>query len=197
MPQMSLPPEDQVCEQPVENQTSAPAPAPKAQTKDTYTRIDSTARAGINEQGDVEARAAALYGRDSKTGIEMDVFSAYAQTGGQTGVGVRMAKVGVSSDNGANSASMDVFSATVNGGTRNRDGSRGVNAEVAATAIAAEGTVGYSGNSLTGGVSIGVGANVGAGIRDQDGDGSSELCVNASVKLLVGVQLGFCVENPF
>lgn len=196
---MSLPPEDQVCEAAPEapRTTAAPAPTPRPAAKDTFTRIAPEARAGINKEGDVEAKAAALSGRDAKTGLEMDVFSAYAKTGGQTGVGVRMAKVGVSSDNGANNASMDVFSATVNGGTRNRDGSRGVNADISATAIAAEGTVGYSGNSVTGGVSVGVGANVGVGIRDQDGDGSSELCVNASVKLLLGVQVGFCVENPF
>jgi hypothetical protein len=194
---MSLPPEDQVCEQPPAAPATKPTPAPQAQSKDTYSRIGAKAQAGINEQGDIEAKAAALSGRDPNTGIEMDVFSAYAKTGGQTGVGVRMAKVGVSSDNGANNASMDVFSATVNGGTRNRDGSRGVNADISATAIAAEGTLGYSGNSVTGGLSIGLGANAGVGIRDQDGDGSSELCVNASLKILLGAQVGFCVENPF
>ena len=203
IPPMSLPPEDQVCRvDDTSSQTSTSATAsqtsrPGSTSQTTQSRIAPTARAGINENGDLEARAAALSGRDSQTGITMDVFSVEARTGGQTGVGARMARVGWESDNQANRVAMDVFSARVSGGTRNTDGSRGVNADVSATAVSAQGTVGYSGNSLTGGVSIGVGANASVGIRDQDNDGSSELCVSASLKLLLGVQVGFCVENPF
>jgi hypothetical protein len=47
---------------------------------------------------------------------------------------------------------------------------------------------------VTGGLSVGVGAELGVGVRDFDKDSNPELCARVSVLFFT---LGACVENPF
>src|SRR5262249_15476193 len=102
-------------------------------SRDTYesSRMESHssfgphAAAGWNQLG-VFAEAALLKGRDAQTGIEGELFSAYAKLGAETGAGVLMAhterKVGESS------LALDVFNAQAHYGVLNPDGSFGYNA---------------------------------------------------------------------
>jgi hypothetical protein len=76
----------------------------------------------------------------------------------------------------------------------NPDGSVGGNASVGATLIGVEGTWTRNGNSVTGGLSVGAGAEVGVGTRDFDKDGRPEFCARVSVLVAT---VGMCLENPF
>jgi hypothetical protein len=153
------------------------------------------ADAGVTSSGDsVFAGAAAIKGRDPNTGIEAEIFTISGQVGAQNEVQVGMARVGASSDDGRQSIGMDVFTARAMVGIHNPDGSVGLNAGAMATAIGVEGTANYSGNSITGGLSLSAGAEGHIGIRDSDGDGSSELSVRVSVMFFT---IGFAIENPF
>jgi hypothetical protein len=153
------------------------------------------AHAGVTTSGDsVYAAAAAIKGRDARTGIETEIFSVSGQVGGENEVQAGMARIGVSSDSGTHSATMDIFTARASGGAHNADGSTGINAGAMATVVGIEGTTGYSGNSITGGLSFSAGAEGSIGVRDADGDGSSDLCARVSVMFFT---LGACVESPF
>jgi hypothetical protein len=153
------------------------------------------ADAGVTSSGDsVFAGAAAIKGRDPNTGIEAEIFTVSGQVGAQNEVQVGMARMGASSDDGRQSIGMDVFTARAMVGIHNPDGSVGLNAGAMATAIGIEGTANYSGNSITGGLSLSAGAEAHVGIRDSDGDGSSELSVRVSVMFFT---IGFAIENPF
>lgn len=132
-----------------------------------------------------------MKGRDPTTGIEVEVFSASAQVGKEIELQAGMARVGVSGTHG--SATMDVFTARVQGGIHNDDGSVGINVGYGTVILGAEGTYQSGANSLTLGISAGTGAAASIGTRDQDGDGNRELCAKASVQLLT---VGFCVERP-
>lgn len=145
-----------------------------------------------NETG-LHAGVAAIKGREPKTGIEMELFSAGVQVGRQNEAQVTMARVGVSSDDGAQSLRGDIFTGRVSGGTQNPDGSVGANFNISAAVVGAEATVGYSGNSATLGVAAGLGLEVSSGWRDADGDGRTEECVRAGIKL---VTVGLCLESP-
>lgn len=64
----------------------------------------------------------------------------------------------------------------------------------ASTAVAVESFTPFGGgNSVTGGLSVGVGAELGVGTRDFDKDNNPELCARVSVLFFT---LGACVENP-
>ncbi|MFC1705882.1 hypothetical protein ACFL59_03555 [Planctomycetota bacterium] len=183
-----------VCELPPDAAQSSEA-TDDAQQTSTRTSPAPHADAGVSDSGDsVYAEAAAISGRDSQSGIEVDAFGVRGEVGAQNEASVVMARVGASSDDGTDRIAMDVFSGRANIGIHNADGSTGANAGAMATAVGVEGTVGHSGNSVTGGLSLSAGAEGSVGIRDQDGDGSKEVCARVSLMFFT---VGGCVENPF
>lgn len=163
--------------------TSATAPAPYAD-------------AGVTDDGVAYAGVAAIKGRDANTGIEMEIYSASVQVGAQNEAQAGMARLGISSDSGANSASMDIFTAQAHAGIYNKDGSTGFNVGATAVAVGVEGTASTGASGVTGGVSIGVGAEYSAGVRDADGDGYGEIGLRGTLELGVGVTIGIQIEDP-
>lgn len=165
--------------------------ANNAQRTTTRNGISGYADYGVTGTGDgVFAGAAALKGRDSKTGIEVEVFSASAQAGLQNEEQVTMARVGLSGQNG--SVSAEAFTARRGAGVRNDDGSVGLNAGAVATAAGVEGTLGGGPDSVTIGAGVGVGMAGSVGVRDIDNDGILEYCAKLSVGFIT---LGVCAEN--
>ena len=154
------------------------------------------AEMNITPSGDsIYMAGAAIKGRESNSGIEVEVFTASAQVGGQVEAQLGAARLGASDDAGANSVGIDVFTAHAAMGVHNADGSLGWNAGATAVAIGAEGTVRFgSASSLTAGASIGVGFEGSIGFRDADGDNHPELCGRAVVGWAT---LGLCLEMPF
>ena len=92
------------------------------------------------------------------------------------------------------SGSMNVFNAAAVVGTKNPDGSEGLYGSASATAISGEGSIGYSGNEVTGGLSASIGLGGGVGTRDKDGDGQTEYCGRVEIGPLIA---GACIEDPF
>jgi hypothetical protein len=87
---------------------------------------------------------------------------------------------------------IDVLNANAHLGSQNSDGSQGENVGAMATGIGVDGTVEYSGWSLTVGLSASLGASVSSGEgRDLDGDGKAERCFSVSFG---PVTLGECDE---
>ena len=157
--------------------------------------IGPYAEAGTTSSGDsVYAGAAVLKGRDPVSGGEVEVLTVSGQVGLQNEVQAGMMRVGVSSDDGRQSATVEVLTARANIGIHNPDGSTGFNAGAMAVGGGVEGTANYSGNSITGGLSLSAGAEGYVGVRDSDGDGSKELSVRVSVMFFT---VGFAIENPF
>ncbi|MBN1962362.1 MAG: hypothetical protein JW841_15625 [Deltaproteobacteria bacterium] len=151
------------------------------------------ADAGVTSTGDgVFAGAAAIKGRDQRTGIETEVFTISGRLGGENEVQAGMGRIGVSSDDGMNNATMEVFTARAAGGAHNNDGSTGINAELMGTVIGAQGTASYEGNSITGGLSFSAGAGGSIGLRNADQDDSTEVCGSVSVMFFT---LGTCIET--
>jgi hypothetical protein len=140
------------------------------------------------------AGVAALKGRDPKTGIEVEVFSASAQVAvkadGENEAQVGMARMGISGKHG--SATTEFFTARLNSGAHNDDGSKGINVGALATIAGMEGTLNIGAGSLTLGLAAGTGEAFSAGARDIDGDGVSEWCAKASIGELT---LGFCTDD--
>lgn len=150
---------------------------------------------GITEARDgVFMSAAAVKGRDARTGIGAELMAGSVQVGAQSEVYAGIARVSVSKSDGTASIGADMMTVRAGIGRHNSDRSIGANAGALATAVGVEGTVGHSGYSATGGLSVSVGAEGSIGVRDQDGDGKAELCGRAS---LLFFTLGACVENPF
>jgi len=90
------------------------------------------------------------------------------------------------------SGNVEVGTARVTAGTHNDDGSHGFNLGATANAIGVEGTVEYSGWSLTLGESLSAGGGFSSGeARDIDGDGAPERCFKGS---LGPYTVGFCTE---
>lgn len=152
------------------------------------------ADAGVTQSGDsVFAGVALLKGRDPNTGIEADVFTLSGQVGAQTEVQAGMLRLGASTDDGSKSVGMDIFTAKANLGIHNADGTTGINVGAQATIVGIEGTLGHGGYGVTGGLSVGVGAEASIGTGDSDHDGNSELSVRVGLLFFtVGVRL----ENP-
>lgn len=165
--------------------------ANNAQRTTTRAGINGYADYGVTGTGDgVFAGTAALKGRDSKTGLEVEVFGASAQAGLQNEEQVTMARVGLSGQNGAISA--EAFTARRGAGVRNDDGSVGLNAGAVATAVGIEGTLGGGPDSVTLGAGVGIGMAASVGARDIDNDGILEYCAKLSVGFIT---LGVCAEN--
>jgi hypothetical protein len=151
---------------------------------------------GITPSGDsVYVGAAAIKGRDARSGIELEVFTGSAQIGGQWEVQAGAARVGVSTDDAADSAGVEVFTARAAMGVHNVDGSFGWNAGALGTVVGAEGTLRLgTASSITAGAAIGWGLEGSLGLRDVDEDNEPEVCG----RVVIGpVTAGLCVEMPF
>lgn len=172
-----------------------PPPPTNAGRTSSRENITPYADAGVTSTGDSAfAGAAMVKGRDGRSGIETEAFTVSGQVGAQTELQAGMARVGWSSNDGRQSAGMDIFTARANAGIHNVDGSVGLNAGLMATAISVEGTANWRGNSVTGGLSISAGAEGHVGIRDSDGDGKKELSVRVSLMFFT---LGVGIESPW
>ncbi|MDF3071611.1 MAG: hypothetical protein K0R38_7212 [Polyangiaceae bacterium] len=133
----------------------------------------------------------ALYkGRDAKSGLEVEVLSGSVQVGAQNELQIGFQRAGGAQ--GALAGSVETFTARANLGIYNDDGSKGLNVGVSATAVGFEATVGGP-NSVSYGVSAGVGLGGSVGLRDVDGDGKKELCFRAS---FLAASVGACGESP-
>jgi hypothetical protein len=145
------------------------------------------------EDGDYYAGAFMLRGRDPKTGLEVELFSASIhQAEGEGAVQAGMARLGGSTDDGHFSARGEVFTAQAHAGLYNADGSTGFGASMGATIVGGEITGTLGPVSLT--VAASAGSTVGAsiGVRDSDHDGKTEYC--GRVDFGVG-SVGVCVEK--
>jgi len=175
---------------------SAPsARAPEAQNSAQRTTerggIASYAAAGVTggARDALYAGVAALKGRDTKTGIEVEVFSTSAQVGGENEAQAGLARLGISGSCG--SVTTEFLTARAHGGAHNDDGSTGINAGALATGAGIEGTLSSAAESVTAGLSLSVGLAGSIGLRDANHDNLPELCVKGSVGF---VTLGVCVE---
>lgn len=175
-----------------EASTNRGQPRPKT-TALPATQIEPYARAEVDSYT-TRAQAAAVGGRDAQTGVEADVFSVTVEVGSENRGRVGMASVGASSGDGVHRIHGDVMVARAEASVNNRDGGTGLNIGAMSTAVGVEGTAVYSGSSITGGLSLSIGAEAHIGIRDADRDGSSELCARVDVLFF---SLGACLENPF
>lgn len=162
-----------------------------AQRTSERSGVSPYAAAGVTAAGDsVHVSAAALKGRDPKTGFDAEVLSLSAQLGAQNELQAGLVRVGVTG--GIVTASPETITARANAGIHNDDGSTGLNLGVNATAVGSEVTIGHA-SSLTYGVAASLGGGASIGLRDADHDGKRELCVRASVEQ---VTFGFCLESP-
>ena len=134
--------------------------------------------------------AAALKGRDPKSGIEVEVFSGSAQVGLQNEAQAGLARMGVSGKNG--SATAELFTVRATEGIHNDDGSIGLNVGAVANFANIEGTLTHGADSLTAGLGAGVGYAFSLGLRDIDHDGAIEVCVKGTAG---PVTLGVCAED--
>jgi hypothetical protein len=143
--------------------------------------------------GDYSAGAFMLRGRDPKTGLEVELFSASIHQGErERAIQAGMARMGGSTDDGHFSARGEVFTAQVRAGLDNADGSTGFGASMGATIAGGEvtGTIGPV--SLTLGATLGATYGASVGVRDSDQDGQTEYC--ARVDFGVG-SIGVCLED--
>jgi hypothetical protein len=134
---------------------------------------------------------AGLKGRDPKSGLEVEVLSASEQKGLQLESQAALVRLGQAK--AAGSFNIEAFTLRATHGIHNDDGSTGYNIGALATALGGEVTLNHGADSLTLGLSAGVGAAGSVGLRDIDGDGEHEVCVKASIAEFT---LGACVETP-
>ena len=175
------------------NGPPAGGPPPPSGTDEPPAPAGPVARASVSSER-VDVEVAAVKG-SAGDGIEVAVFSASIQsTAQQTTLEARMFNAELESEDGHRKVSVENFSAKINSGRQNPDGSVGGNFGVGANVVGIEGTVGHSGWTITGGVAFGAGAEMSVGTRDLDRDGSRELCARVSAGFAT---IGLCVENPF
>ena len=173
--------------------TPGSGPPPPSVPDEPAAPAAPVARANVSlERVDIEIAAA---GGSAGDGIEVAVFAGSIQASAQqTTLEAKMFNVEVKSSDGHGKASLENFSAKINSGRENADGSVGGNFGIGANVIGVEGTLGRSGWTVTGGLAVGAGAELSVGTRDLDKDGSKELCARVSAGFAT---LGLCVENPF
>jgi hypothetical protein len=167
-------------------------PAPEAKVPPAGAR--PVARASLADG--IDAEVALIKGPASKN-VDLEMFAASARVNkDQVTLQAGVSRIDLHTADKRQSISSEKLTAKVNVSYTNPDGSVGGNASIGATLIGVEGTltVPGGGSSLTGGLSVGVGAELGVGTRDFDKDGHAELC--ARVSLLVAT-VGACLENPF
>jgi hypothetical protein len=141
----------------------------------------------------VGAEVFAIQGRDERTGIEVEVFSAAARTsvmqdGGQVG----MARLGWSRDDGHFAVRSEVMTAKFHSGTENPDGTTGLNLGAGFTSVSAEIKGTYGPISAAIGVSGGVTVSGSIGVGDLDADGLPEACARVETPFWTA---GGCVEK--
>ena len=179
-----------------------------------YEGIAPRANVGVSARADVFwAHGAMVAGHDAKTGISMELLSVSTQTGQQSSAEAALAQVSVEGDKLTQADRKSVYAATgqlsadivagkVEFGRHNSDGSDGFNAAASADLVSIEGAADFSAfggileGSLTAGGGIGVGGEVGVGLRDQDNDGKLEVCARVGGKFGPGGTLGACLELP-
>jgi hypothetical protein len=168
--------------------TSVPAAAPDAES------AQPVARASVSTQ-EVALEVAAAKGQ-ATDGVEIEVLSVSARiTADDVIVQGGMARIEVGTDDRAHTASLENFTFKATAGRTNSDGSKGFNAGASATVVGVEGTTTFLGaSSVTGGLSVGVGAEAAVGTRDFDKDSNPELCARVSLLFFTA---GLCVESPF
>jgi hypothetical protein len=152
------------------------------------------AASGYTQSGDgVFAGVAALKQHDSKSGADVEVFTASAQFGAQNELQAGLARVAgtIPGDHLDVNLSAEVLTARLNGGIYNDDDSYGANLGASLTSAGVEATAAYSGWSGTVGLSASIGAAVSSGDRNIDGDETPERCFKGSVGPLT---LGVCTE---
>ncbi len=122
------------------------------------------------------------------TGGHIERPSTSAQLGAQSELRAAVARAEIS-------ATLDVevraLEAGVHVGTRNADGSKGINVGASFRALTVESTLSASGNSVTAGLSASVGGEFSLGTRDADQDNHPEYCARVGVGSFVA---GVCVE---
>jgi hypothetical protein len=195
--------DDTICH---EGSPKAASAAPRAAETTCSSRDDSAlstqeSESGIGgpraeahaEGGDFYAGASLLSGRDPKSGLEAELFSASIHQGEREhAVQAGMARMGGSTDDGHFSTRGDVFTAQAHAGFDNADGSTGFGASAGATIVGGEVTGTLGPVSLTLGASVGATYGASAGVRDSDHDGKTEYC--ARVDFGVG-SIGVCLED--
>ncbi len=165
--------------QPAAAKSTSEAPGPRASAQVTTDGIDA----------ELALRSGGLDYVDS------EIASASVTTSsGQSTAQAIFARVDLHTGDRSQSLSLEALSAKASIGSINPDGSIGRNVSLGATLVGAEGTLTHSGNSVTGGLSLGAGAEVAIGTRDFDRDNRPEFCGRVSALVLT---IGFCVEDPF
>jgi hypothetical protein len=145
------------------------------------------------EDGDYYAGAFMLRGRDPRTGLEAEVFSASIHQGEREhAVQAGMARMGASTDDGHFAVRGEVFTAQAHAGVDNADGSTGFGASMGSAIVGGEVTGTWGPVSLTFGAAAGATVGASAGVRDSDHDGKIEYC--GRVDFGVG-SIGACVEK--
>jgi hypothetical protein len=178
------------CGTPATPSAGTPPPEPKVPAAGAH----PVARASLEDGLDAEV---ALAKGPASENVDVELFAASARIDGdQFTLQAGLSKIDIHTADRRQSISTEKLTFKVNGSTTNPDGSVGGNAAIGATLVGVEGTltVPGGGSSVTGGLSIGVGAELGVGTRDFDKDGRTELC--ARVSFLVAT-VGLCLENPF
>lgn len=195
----------------VERHTSAaplPAPAPEQARGGATPPSDNNAHrtmqrdslepyaaSGRTANGDGWfAGAAAVKTRDPRTGLDAELLTGSAQVGKQNELQAGVMRVGFSSGEPSGwtfSASAEAMTVRANAGIHNDDGSHGANLGAIATGAGIEATIGYSGWSVTAGVSLSAGGAASSGERNIDGDDVPERCFKVSYG---PTTLGFCSE---
>ena len=179
-----------------------------------YEGIAPRANVGVSAQGNVYwAHGAMVAGHDVKTGVSTELLKFAAQTGQQTSAEVALAKISVENEKlsqadreslyaSSGQFSFELVAGKVHSGRYNSDGSEGFNAAATADLVNLEATADFSvfggilEGSVTAGVGVGVGGDIGVGLRDQDNDGKLEVCARVGGKFGPGGTLGACLELP-
>jgi hypothetical protein len=173
----------------IEPEETAP---PKPQTPQSTMSAAPKPRA---EQAFTDYRLAQTIGRWAPSSeLRGSLASAELQLGLQNSF---IAKGGTLERRGKSSSEqVSLLSVGAHLGTRNADGSRGVNAGVGASVVDAEATLGQASSITIGAKLGGAGGEFSVGLRDIDKNGKRELCVRAGVELMLGALIGVCIERP-
>ena len=155
--------------------------------------VQSMFAAGHAVGPDIEGEVFALKGRDAKSGVEVEVFSASATTSPlQDRAQATMARIGMSRDDGRLGASVEVMTAKAHSGTENPDGTLGLNLGAGVTVVGVETTATLGPVTGTLGLSAGASLAGSVGVGDRDDDGQPELCVRAEWAIWTA---GGCIER--
>ncbi len=193
-PQLDQDPTD-TCAAPAANPAAAAGRAATAETPTTPAARAANpaapvARASVS-QDQIDLKVAAVDGHFGD-GVDVSVMStSFEEKDWQLTTESKLFGAQLTWAGGHATTSADTFSAKVNYGIHNPDGSVGLNFGASASVVGVETTFSHSGWSLTVGASEGIGPDMSVGVRDQDRDGRGELCGRISIRALT---LGACLE---